>query len=43
MEGEGKVKYNFKAESPRELNLQKVFKLSFWYNVCHGTIVEQRL
>ncbi|CAB3981064.1 sorbin and SH3 domain-containing 1 isoform X4 [Paramuricea clavata] len=23
MEGEGKVKYNFKAESPRELNLQK--------------------
>lgn len=25
-EGEGKVKYNFKAESPRELNLQKVNK-----------------
>ncbi|XP_028402163.1 vinexin-like isoform X2 [Dendronephthya gigantea] len=23
LEGEGKVKYNFKAESPRELNLQK--------------------
>jgi hypothetical protein len=29
MEGEGKVKYNFKAESPRELSLQKVCTFFF--------------
>ena len=33
MDGEGKVKYNFKAESPRELSLQKVCKLFSSYNI----------